>query len=351
MENKNSNKNIDLKFKDITNKLLIGIDIGGSLTKVCVLCNKTEKSIYDFLIEKKIFEPVDIKTHYLFLTRFLSVDFEKDILPILEELNNIEKITKIEATGGGAFKFCDVMKKVFNIEFIKHDELLSLVNGYLFMNTYNSFYEAEEIDSITPIPPEDFSFPHICVNIGSGVSILKVKSPTEFERVGGTLMGGGTLIGLSKLIMGIDSYNEILELAGKGNYKNVDLTVKDIYRGEEEKYKSNNLPENTVASSFGKIHEFIQSGQREKIKNEDIALSLLTMICFHITQYAVIHAKENNIDKIYYFGNFTRRNSRATFALAKASKYWNKNIKVRFNYYDGYFGAVGALLETNNIDK
>lgn len=346
MEDQNSpNNNIDLKFKDISNKFLIGIDIGGSLTKVCILFNKNEKNIYDFLIQKKIFEPVDIGTHYIFLTRFQTINFQKDILPILKDLNNIEKITKIDATGGGAHKFSDLMKKVFNIEFIKHDELLSLINGYLFMNNYNSFYETEAIDKIKKIPPEDLTFPHISVNIGSGVSILKVISPTKFERVGGTLMGGGTLIGLSKLIIGVDSYNEILELASKGNYENVDLTVKDIYGGEPEKYKSNNLSENTVASSFGKIHEFIQSGQREKIKNEDIALSLLTMICFHITQYAVIYAKENNIDKIYYFGNFTRRHSRATFALAQASKYWNKDFKVRFNYYDGYFGSVGALLE------
>lgn len=213
------------------------------------------------------------------------------------------------------------------------------------MSNYNSFYEVENKDTFTRLPPSDLTFPHISVNIGSGVSILKVCSPTKFERVGGTLMGGGTLIGLSKLIIGIDSYTQILELASKGNYQNVDLTVKDIYQGETEKFKSSKLSENAVASSFGKVHEFMQSHQKDKIKKEDIALSLLTMICFHITQLAVIYAERNNIDKIYFFGNFTRRNSRATFALAQATKYWNKNLKVRFNYFDGYLGSVGSLLE------
>lgn len=342
----------ELKFKEITNKILIGIDIGGSLTKVCILFHKSDKMIYDYLISKNIFEPVDANEYFLFLTRFQSVDFERDILPILKGMNEITKITQIEATGGGAYKFSNLMKKVFHIEFIKHDELASLINGYLFMNDFNSFYEVEE--KITPenkinrLPPSDMTFPHISVNIGSGVSILKVSSPTVFERVGGTLMGGGTLIGLSKLIFGIDSYNKILELASKGDYQNVDLTANDIYRGDKEAEKSKKgkkFDENTVASSFGKIHELIQAHQNDKIKKEDIALSLLTMICFHITQYAVIFAEKDNIDKIYFFGNFTRRNSRATLALDQACRYWNKNIKVRFNYFDGYLGSVGALLE------
>ena len=34
-------------------------------------------------------------------------------------------------------------------------------------------------------------FPYLVVNIGSGVSILKVKSPGVFERVSGSSLGGG----------------------------------------------------------------------------------------------------------------------------------------------------------------
>lgn len=37
-------------------------------------------------------------------------------------------------------------------------------------------------------------FPHISVNIGSGVSILRVDSGTSIKRVTGTLMGGGNLL-------------------------------------------------------------------------------------------------------------------------------------------------------------
>jgi len=41
-------------------------------------------------------------------------------------------------------------------------------------------------------------------------------------------MGGGTLIGFAKKSIGIDNYEEILELASKGNSENVDLTLYDI---------------------------------------------------------------------------------------------------------------------------
>jgi pantothenate kinase len=37
------------------------------------------------------------------------------------------------------------------------------------------------------------AFPYLVVNIGSGVSILKVTGPGKAERVSGTSLGGGEL--------------------------------------------------------------------------------------------------------------------------------------------------------------
>jgi pantothenate kinase len=41
------------------------------------------------------------------------------------------------------------------------------------------------------ITTAELKYPHIAVNIGSGVSILLVNSIDDVKRVGGTLMGGG----------------------------------------------------------------------------------------------------------------------------------------------------------------
>lgn len=43
-------------------------------------------------------------------------------------------------------------------------------------------------------------FPYLLVNIGSGVSIMKVESEDQYERIGGTATGGGTFWGLGSLL-------------------------------------------------------------------------------------------------------------------------------------------------------
>jgi type II pantothenate kinase len=335
MEEKNDN--IELKIKQITNRVLIGLDIGGTLTKLCIIISNTEKDIENLLSSKKNFKRVEIDSYQLYLYHFQTINYKKDILPILNDINKIVKIEKIDATGGGAFKYCDIMKNDFNIEFIKHDELRSLIYGYEFMNKYNSFYEIDNNIS-RRISSSELKFPHITANIGSGVSFLKVISPDKYERVGGTLMGGGTLIGFAKKSIGIDNYEEILELASKGNSENVDLTLNDIMGGNDES-------ENSVVSSLGKVPEYAQSGRKDILRKEDIALSLLNMICSEITQYAILYAEKNNIDTIYYFGTFTKNDSIINQTLNKISKSLNKNIKVRFNSYGGFLGTIGCLLE------
>jgi pantothenate kinase len=67
------------------------------------------------------------------------------------------------------------------------------------------------------------------VSIGSGVSIIKVNNFSSFERVSGTMIGGGTLLGLANLLTGVKDFDEITKLANQGNNAEVDMLVKDIY--------------------------------------------------------------------------------------------------------------------------
>jgi len=57
------------------------------------------------------------------------------------------------------------------------------------------------------------SFPKLLVSIGSGVSIIKVDDYNKFERVSGTMIGGGTLLGLSNLLTGINDFDTIVSMA------------------------------------------------------------------------------------------------------------------------------------------
>ena len=42
--------------------------------------------------------------------------------------------------------------------------------------------------------------------------MIKVFNSGQFERVSGTMIGGGTLVGLSNLLTGINDFDQIIEL-------------------------------------------------------------------------------------------------------------------------------------------
>ena len=53
---------------------------------------------------------------------------------------------------------------------------------------------------------------HLLVSLGTGTSILSVDDG-RVARVGGTALGGGTLLGLGRLILGVDSFGELAAMA------------------------------------------------------------------------------------------------------------------------------------------
>jgi pantothenate kinase len=80
--------------------------------------------------------------------------------------------------------------------------------------------------------------------------MIKINSYNSFERVSGTMIGGGTLLGLSNLMTGEKDFNEIIHRAQQGNNANVDFLVKDIY-GDNSKIEG--LSGDILASSFAKV--------------------------------------------------------------------------------------------------
>lgn len=98
------------------------------------------------------------------------------------------------------------------------------------------------------------------VSIGSGVSMIKVDNTGQFQRVSGTMIGGGTLVGLSNLLTGINDFDQIIELSQKGDNSGVDMLVKDIY-GNKSPFKELQL--DWLASSFAKVANDYQSTGEE----------------------------------------------------------------------------------------
>ena len=165
----------------------------------------------------------------------------------------------------------------------KEDELSALVKGIDFMihTCPDECYFLSSYRFKDPVQTELYEsarieYPYLVVNIGSGVSILKVSGPSSYERVGGTSLGGGTFYGLCRALTGCTSFEEALALAERGRSATADLLVGDIYGGA---YDELGLPASTVAASFGKL---VRGDALKDASKEDLAKAALVMITNNI---------------------------------------------------------------------
>lgn len=234
-------------------------------------------------------------------------------------------------------------------------------------------------------------YPYLLVNIGSGVSMIKVSGPRAYERVGGTSLGGGTLWGLLSLLTGARSFDEMLGMAERGDNAKVDMLVGDIY-GQD--YGKIGLKSTTIASSFGKVFKMkreaeraaedsggLSNGDRQhhpipssppspiiprkdhdpqpdtnlslsqepdppSFHPEDISRSLLYAISNNIGQIAYLQSEKHNLQHIYFGGSFIRGHRQTMNTLSYAIKFWSHGEKsAYFLRHEGYLGAVGAFLK------
>ncbi|XP_078264657.1 pantothenate kinase 2, mitochondrial-like isoform X3 [Rhinoraja longicauda] len=260
--------------------------------------------------------------------------------------------TTLCATGGGAYKFEPDLRTIANLQLRKLDELDCLIHGMMYIDAMGFNRRAECYYFQQPTDPEkcqkmtcalDNPYPLLLVNIGSGVSILAVYSKDNYKRVTGTSLGGGTFLGLCCLLTGCSTFEEALEMASLGESTKVDKLVRDIYGGDYDRF---GLPGWAVASSFGNM---MSKEKREAVSKEDLARATLVTITNNIGSIARMCALNENINRVVFVGNFLRINTLSMKLLAYALDYWSKGqLKGFFMEHEGYFGAVGALLELVN---
>lgn len=133
--------------------------------------------------------------------------------------------------------------------------------------------------------------PFILANIGTGTSFFLVNQEKgEYRRLLGTGMGGGTIMGLGKILSGKVSFSEIISEAKSGNRENVDLLVKDLYEDEEPP-----IPGFLTAANFaGDL-----SG--EETPNDSLR-SMINMIAETIILLAARAAETEGIKTIVFTG-------------------------------------------------
>ena len=365
----------------------VALDIGGSCIKIAYFHPegiRYPKTILDYL---RLYQ----KPHLIHKTNnglihFMSFETEK-----LEECvklinSSSEKVnSKIFLTGGGAEHYKKYIETNLKVKVKLIDEMDALVYGIRYFISSADTYIYHQNTDTKQFEAMDKAKDAIVVNFGTGVSIVQLKAEGGYNRVGGSSVGGGTLWGLCKLMMECPEFDELLNMCLEGNHNNVDMLVKDVYRGKD--YYKIGLSANTVASSFGKafkkntskgiiqrfwdlfictttmwigfilelpylcsiVKYFLGTSHAKRIRmgnfrSVDVANSVLYMICMNIGQIAVLYAKLCQIDQIVFTGSFVKDYKEIIGVLSDAVNYWSKGkIRAKFTNHHAYISCIGCL--------
>ncbi|GIL89535.1 hypothetical protein Vretimale_1901 [Volvox reticuliferus] len=251
---------------------------------------------------------------------------------------------RVKATGGGAYKYADVFKERLGVVLEKEDEMACLVSGCNFLLKaihHEAFIYEAGTSTFIPTNEDSDLYPYLLVNIGSGVSMVKVSGDNDFERVSGSSIGGGTYWGLCRLLTQRTNFDEMLELSMQGDNSSIDMLVGDIYGGRD--YASIGLSANTIASSFGKV--VTQDKSLTDYNPADMCLALCRMVAYNIGQLAHMNAVRHGIKRIFFGGFFIRGHPYTMETISYAIRFWSKGeMAAMFLRHEGFLGAVGAFL-------
>ena len=237
--------------------IVIGIDVGGSTTKIV--------GFHDDGRVKRLIEPQFIRANDPITATYGAFGKFTD-----ENGIPISEISRVVMTGVGSSY---VKKDLYGIECKRVKEFNCIGKGGLYLSGLD---EA------------------LVVSMGTGTALVHANKNGEMNYLGGTGVGGGTLVGLSKLLVGAESIEHIVEYASDGDLANIDLRIKDI----TAKDSLTALNRDMTASNFGNVSDVATKS--------DIALGVLNMVYETIGMVSVFASKHAGVRDIVLTGNLTR---------------------------------------------
>ncbi|HYH03530.1 MAG TPA: type II pantothenate kinase [Bacillota bacterium] len=229
---------------------IIGIDIGGSTTKIVGFDGK---EIFGPLLVKAT-DP--IASVYGAFGKFLS-----------ENRLELKDIARIMVTGVGA-SFIET--RLYGIPTGKVDEFRAIGMGGLFLSQLTNA---------------------IIISMGTGTAFVKADDK-GVRHIGGTGVGGGTLLGLSNRMLNVRNFNDLVKTAGGGKLTAVDLNIGDITHDLLE-----GLPPETTASNFGKLSDLAT--------RSDVALGIINLVFQTIGMIAIFATRIDHTKDVILTGNLT----------------------------------------------
>ena len=237
--------------------VVIGIDIGGSSTKIVGFTAKGK--------EWELIEPQIIKANDPVTATYGAFGKFTD-----ENNLAISDISKVMMTGVGA---SHVKHSLYGLKCQRVAEFDSIGRGGTYISGLN---EA------------------LVVSMGTGTAMVHARPDGIMEYLGGTGVGGGTLMGLSKLLLNAESIDNIEKLSESGSLDNIDLRIKDMTASNS----LDRLEADLTAANFGKLSDL--AGK------DDIALGIMNLVFETVGMVSIFAARSVGAKNIILTGNVTR---------------------------------------------
>ena len=129
----------------------------------------------------------------------------------------------------------------------------------------------------------------VVVSMGTGTAFIWAEKGKEVRHLCGSGVGGGTLAGLCSRLCGTRQYDQIVKLAGDGDINHIDLTVGDITRNSHP-----SLPLDITAANFGNVSDGATAG--------DFAAGVVNMVLQSIGTTAVMACRACGCDTVVLTG-------------------------------------------------
>ena len=275
-------------------KIVIGIDVGISTTKIVGI---DEKGMVISPIRIKATDP--ITSLYGAFGKYLHDNKIK-----------LDEIEHVMLTGVGA---AYIDEHIYGLPTSKSEEFIA--------DGLGAKYESK-LDRM------------IVVSMGTGTSLVKCDGE-NIKHIGGIGIGGGTLAGLSRIMLKTDDIKQITNLAKDGDVSKISLLIKDISAKPLP-----GLPMSAVASLF--------SNAKTNASREDIAKGLIWMVLQCIGSATILSSLESGIKDFVLIGNLS-----LLPLCREVYPAMEKVYGVRFHVpkYSEFCTAIGAALDYKRQQK
>lgn len=267
---------------------IVGIDIGGSTTKISGFLGA------DLLKCIQVEASNPIASLFGAFGQFLT-----------ENELDLSDIAEIHLTGVGS---SGVLKPIYGIPTFKVDEFVA--------NGVGGRYFAKEEKSVV-------------VSMGTGTSYVLAEGD-KLSHLGGIAIGGGTILGLSKLLLNTKDIDAIQAMSLQGDYKQVDLLIGDI-----SKHPLPGLNLNVTAANFGKVEEMATK--------EDIAAGIVHMVLENLCHTGTLIAQSMDVKEFILIGSLANF-AECEYITKDCADLAGEGVYFVIPEYAGFGTAIGAAL-------